>query len=229
MDGIERVQARIVDVRSRLAQFPGVVTTVRPGARPRAAVDLSTVSSTAAASFRDVAASFGLSAADLGGMGSLDTTSATAAARGRNAGAPRAPGTFGPVVLPAELAGRRNGELPESLLEPIGQDGHRLSRSAAVAFRRMAAAARQDGVTLEVSDSYRSVAEQQRLAGALGLYREGGLAAVPGTSTHGWGLSVDIDVDDRTTKWLRANAGRFGFAEDVAREPWHYTYRPADL
>lgn len=93
----------------------------------------------------------------------------------------------------------------------------------------MAQAAQQQGITLEVSDSYRTVDSQEHLAGSLGLYREGGLAAEPGTSTHGWGLSVDLEVDERTTAWLRANASRFGFAEDVAREPWHYTYRPADL
>jgi LAS superfamily LD-carboxypeptidase LdcB len=93
----------------------------------------------------------------------------------------------------------------------------------------MQTAAALDGVTLSVSDSYRSIAEQQQTAVNVGLYREGGLAAVPGTSTHGWGLSVDIDLDARTRQWLRTNADRFGFAEDVAREPWHYTYRPADL
>jgi D-alanyl-D-alanine carboxypeptidase len=219
MDPIERIEARIVDVQSRFAQLAAAgAATARPATRPGG-------TTTDTASFQNVAAALGLSANDLAALspssgGSLRTL--------RGAGPAKAPGTYGAVVLPAELAGQRNGALPEALLESIGQGGHRLSRSAAVAFRKMATAAQQDGITLRVSDSYRSVADQERLAGSLGLYREGGLAAVPGTSTHGWGLSVDLDVDARTQGWLRANAARFGFAEDVAREPWHYTFRPAD-
>ncbi len=131
--------------------------------------------------------------------------------------------------MPSTIAGLRNGELPDVALDAIGNGGHRLERGAAVAFRRMEAAAALDGVTLKVSDSYRTLADQKRTAANVGLYQEGGLAAVPGTSTHGWGLSVDIETDTRSLQWLRANATRFGFAEDVAREPWHYTYRPADL
>jgi D-alanyl-D-alanine carboxypeptidase len=223
MDPIERIEARIVDVQSRFAQFAAAgAAGARPAARP---AGTTTGTTTGTTSFQNVAAALGLSATDLA---ALTPASGGAVRSLRSAGSAKAPGTYGAVVLPAELAGQRNGALPDALLEPIGQGGHRLSRSAALAFRRMAAAAQQDGITLRVSDSYRSFADQDRLAGSLGLYREGGLAAVPGTSTHGWGLSVDLDVDARTQGWLRANASRFGFAEDVAREPWHYTFRPAD-
>jgi D-alanyl-D-alanine carboxypeptidase len=232
MDAIARVEARIVDVQSRFAQFAAVTpTATRPAERSAAATTSS------APSFRSVVDAIGVPAAgtgpnSAGAMASLSMPSALSAVRTATSGAPggvRAPGTFGAVTLPTELAGQRNGALPDSLLEPIGQGDHRLTRSAAVAFRRMAAAAQQQGITLSVSDAYRTVDEQEHLAGTLGLYREGGLAAVPGTSTHGWGLSVDLDVEPRSQAWLRANAARFGFAEDVAREPWHYTYRPADL
>lgn len=50
--------------------------------------------------------------------------------------------------------------------------------------------------------------------------------ATAGTSTHGLGLSVDLGLDGRAQAWMRANADRFGFVEDVAGEPWHWTYRP---
>jgi len=130
-----------------------------------------------------------------------------------------------PLLPPPELASFGNGRIPASMLESIGQGDHRLSHDAAVAFKAMAADARRAGVTLPVSDSYRSLDEQTALADSEGRYAEGGLAAEPGTSAHGWGLAVDLDVDARSTKWMRDNASKYGFVEDVAREPWHWTYR----
>jgi LAS superfamily LD-carboxypeptidase LdcB len=51
------------------------------------------------------------------------------------------------------------------------------------------------------------------------------LAATPGTSNHGWGLSVDLDLDATAQAWMRQNGARYGFVEDVPREPWHWTFR----
>ena len=56
------------------------------------------------------------------------------------------------------------------------------------------------------------------------------LAAVPGTSNHGWALAVDlcggINVAGTAEwRWMTANAGRYGFVEDTPREPWHWVYR----
>ncbi len=147
---------------------------------------------------------------------------------------PAAPGSaavtstaMGPAGAPAELAAYGNGRIPETALAPIGQGQHRLWAPAASAFRTMAEAAARDGVTIRVSDSYRSFDEQAALAERKGLYSHGGLAAVPGTSNHGWGRALDLDTSGGTVEWLRANAARFGFHEDVAREPWHWTFRPA--
>lgn len=135
---------------------------------------------------------------------------------------------MGPAGAPAELARYGNGQIPATAMTPIGQGGHRLWAPAAQAFQQMAAAAAQDGVAIRVSDSYRPFEEQVDLAERKGLYREGGLAAVPGTSNHGWGRALDVDTSGGTVEWLRANAARFGFHEDVPREPWHWTYRPAE-
>jgi LAS superfamily LD-carboxypeptidase LdcB len=37
-------------------------------------------------------------------------------------------------------------------------------------------------------------------------------------------MSLDLDLDSRALSWMRANAGRYGFVEDVPREPWHWTF-----
>ena len=132
--------------------------------------------------------------------------------------------SFGALQPPSEVASFGNGRIPASMLESIGQGDHRLTHDAATAFKAMAAAARRDGVALTVSDSYRSLDEQVAMVETQGQYGDGGLAAVPGTSAHGWGLAVDLD--SRAVSWMRANAGKYGFVEDVPREPWHWTYRP---
>lgn len=226
MDGMARVEARISQVQARFGFAARAAAATAP-ARAASSTAPASTSVAAGSSFRDLldAATTTMSAGVNGAPGGA--TSALRAATGTRG--TRSPGSYGAITLPPELRGMRNGELPTSVLEPIGSGNHRLTRTAAVAFRRMAAAAAKDGVTLSVSDSYRSFADQARTADDVGLYREGGLAAVPGTSTHGWGLSVDLDVDAKSQQWLRAHAAEFGFAEDVAREPWHYTYRPADL
>jgi hypothetical protein len=130
-------------------------------------------------------------------------------------------------IVPAALRRYHNGKLPDSVLASIGA-GARLYAPAARHFARMRAAARLAGVTLTADSGYRSVAEQARLY-RLYQHGEGNLAAPPGTSNHGWGLSADINVaaDTKSGRWLRANAARYGFFNDVPSEPWHWTYRPA--
>lgn len=157
-------------------------------------------------------------------IGSFD--SILDAAMSRNSATQRARGAYGPAAVPFELKGLINGQLPDSSLREIGVGGHRLSASAASSFRSMRADAARDGIDVGVTDSYRTYAQQVDLADRKGLYSEGGLAAKPGTSDHGWGLSLDVDVNDQGQRWLRANGARYGFVEDVPREPWHWTYRP---
>jgi hypothetical protein len=153
------------------------------------------------------------------------------------AGSPAAP-TFSDVltraVAPtgvdppsvAELRTRySNGRLPTDALASAGDGGHRLAAPAAAAFWDLQAAARRDGVTVGVTDSYRSFDAQVDVARRKGLYSNGGLAAQPGTSQHGWGLAVDLDLDSRAQAWMRTNAARFGFVEDTPREPWHWAYK----
>lgn len=135
---------------------------------------------------------------------------------------------MGPAGAPAELAAYGNGRIPAEALVPIGQGDHRMWAPAARSFQAMSKAAALEGISFPVVDAYRSYEDQVRLAETKGIYGQGGLAAVPGTSNHGWGRSVDITTSDqRMVDWLRTHAAEYGFHEDVAGEPWHWTYRPA--
>jgi zinc D-Ala-D-Ala carboxypeptidase len=137
-------------------------------------------------------------------------------------------GGFGPIQVPAELQAYGNGRIPRDALVPIGQGGHRLWVHASAAWQEARAAAKNEaGIDLTITDSYRSYEQQVDLVARKGLYSEGGWGATPGTSSHGWGMAVDVDVTSPATlQWWRANAYRFGFVETTPREPWHWEFRP---
>lgn len=123
-----------------------------------------------------------------------------------------------------------NGKLDVSELDPIEapgsskSTGHKLNDVAAKAYAEMVAAAEADGITWGITDSYRDYDAQVDVAARKGLYSKGGLAAVPGTSNHGWGSAVDLNLNDKALAWLRANAEKFGFT-NIPREPWHWEHK----
>lgn len=138
------------------------------------------------------------------------------------------------TLVPDELSSQySNGKLPSSALTPIGQSGHSLYAPAASAWTAMVAAAKASGIDLSVTDSYRSYDEQVDCARRKGIYGKGGMCAVPGTSKHGWGIALDINVNDKKTlEWIRANAGQYGFAQPGGPggqfskdEPWHWEWQ----
>ncbi|MBE2251916.1 MAG: D-alanyl-D-alanine carboxypeptidase family protein [Myxococcus sp.] len=102
---------------------------------------------------------------------------------------------------------------------------------AARAFSQMRDAARRDGVNIKLTDSYRSYSAQVDVARRKGIYGvrqpngKLGLAARPGTSNHGLGRAVDVNLgaSPGASQWLRANAARFGF-KTIPREPWHWEF-----
>lgn len=49
------------------------------------------------------------------------------------------------------------------------------------------------------------------------------LTASPGYSNHGNGVAVDIHPGP-IQAWLKGNAGRYGWVNDVPSEPWHWSY-----
>ncbi|SFT77050.1 Septal ring factor EnvC, activator of murein hydrolases AmiA and AmiB [Geodermatophilus amargosae] len=144
----------------------------------------------------------------------------------------------GNAVYPPTFDGARswggypNGLIPPSALCPLGVGGHSLRCDAAAAYRAMSAAyAEAFGRPVCITDSYRTYAGQVRLYG-----EKPALAAVPGTSNHGWGLAVDLcgGIDGFGTPqyaWMVANAGRFGWLHPTwadpgngREEPWHWEY-----
>lgn len=126
--------------------------------------------------------------------------------------------------VPGDIASYGNGRLPASALTSVGIGDHQLWAPAAAAFKALFAAAAGAGVNIGISDSYRSYAAQVDVARRKGLYSRGGLAARPGTSNHGWGLSLDLQLSAAAQSWMRGNARSYGFYEDVPRESWHWTY-----
>jgi LAS superfamily LD-carboxypeptidase LdcB len=87
------------------------------------------------------------------------------------------------------------------------------------------------GRPLCITDSYRSLGAQ-----IAAFYSKPALAAVPGTSNHGWALAVDLcdGINVFGTPqwtWMRQHAGRFGFVQPEwagpsgdKPEPWHWEY-----
>ena len=123
-----------------------------------------------------------------------------------------------------------NGRLDPSTLKSIGGN-HRLRPDAADAYLRMVDAARADGISWTITDSYRTYQQQVVLAQQKGIYGQGGLAARPGTSNHGWGLALDLGnrsggMIENTPEhaWLVQNAGRFGY-RTIPDEPWHWQFK----
>ncbi len=125
-----------------------------------------------------------------------------------------------------------NGLLPRAYLCPLPQKGEELRADAAIAFADLNVAYQNRfGAPICVSDSYRSLPEQQAV-----YYQRPGLAATPGKSNHGLGMAVDLCGGVQIFRsvqfnWLEANSKRFGFIHPdwsyrSPFEPWHWEYDP---
>ncbi|WP_308250371.1 M15 family metallopeptidase [Sphaerisporangium fuscum] len=125
-----------------------------------------------------------------------------------------------------------NGLLPKSVLCPLQQKGRELRADAAIAFVALSEAyKKQFGKPMCVTDSYRSLSQQQAV-----FYRRPGFAATPGKSNHGLGLAVDLCGGVEVFRsvqfnWLEANSKKFGWmhpdwAYHSPFEPWHWEYDP---
>ena len=90
----------------------------------------------------------------------------------------------------------------------------------AVAFDRMEAAARRDGVTLLITSGYRSDAEQAEL---YKRHPDPKWVAPPGHSLHRYGTELDLGPPF-AYGWLQRNARRFHFIQRYSWEPWHWGY-----
>ena len=115
-----------------------------------------------------------------------------------------------------------------SFVTPIGdgeypgpyayRQGKPMRPDTALAFDRMAAAARRSGLGLTIVSGYRSNAEQAKLFAA---HPDPKWVAPPGQSLHRLGTELDLGPPS-AYGWLAANAKRFGFIQRYSWEAWHY-------
>ena len=104
---------------------------------------------------------------------------------------------------------------------PFAQrQGKPMRPDVALAFDRMAAAARDDGVALLITSAFRSDAEQARLFAA---HPDPKWVAPPGRSLHRLGTELDLGPP-AAYGWLAAHAERFHFVQRYAWEAWHFGY-----
>lgn len=162
------------------------------------------------------------------------------------------------LVVPAELQHVANGKLKQSQLKPLKCGGF-MWHGAADAFNRMYVAAKKDGFTLRNIGDYRSYPRQEALflqryadkptgrnpkvtrtwQGKTWYLKKGmSPCGVPGTSNHGLGLAIDLDVTNpKLYAWLDKHGPDFGFylqgkptTPDGKKNPefeaWHWQYCP---
>jgi D-alanyl-D-alanine carboxypeptidase-like protein len=101
------------------------------------------------------------------------------------------------------------------------RQGKPMRPDVALAFDRLEAAARAEGVTLLITSGYRSDAEQAVL---WARHPDPKWVARPGTSLHRFGTELDLGPP-AAYGWLAAHANAFHFIQRYAWEPWHYGCR----
>jgi LAS superfamily LD-carboxypeptidase LdcB len=198
--GIEGVNARIADIQSRIIALQTQQKTAQSTTSTTSAGGAATASGAAFAGYLSDAVS---------------TTSAADKTYTLNA-----------QGIPTDLAAYGNGHIPASALEPVGNTSHKLWAPAAENLTRMIQDAKKDGVTIGINETYRPYSEQVDLAKRKGLYSQGGLAAKPGTSEHGWGMATDLELNSSAQSWMKQHASDYGFVNNVPRESWHWAYKP---
>ncbi|HTI35734.1 MAG TPA: transglycosylase SLT domain-containing protein [Miltoncostaea sp.] len=107
----------------------------------------------------------------------------------------------------------------------VYRDGKPMCPAVAAAFDLMDAAARADGVDLQVTSAFRSDAEQAVL---FRRHPDPTWVAPPGRSRHRDATELDLNMlgGDGAHAWLRLHAGPFGFVQRYSWEPWHWGYVP---
>ncbi|WP_020018088.1 M15 family metallopeptidase [Promicromonospora sukumoe] len=126
-----------------------------------------------------------------------------------------------------------NGRIPADVLCPLDfAPGHLLRCDAAERLTALSVEFEEEfGRPIPITDSYRSYVDQVAVAGA-----KPHLAAVPGTSNHGWGLAVDLGApisggSSPEYVWLRVHGPDYGWDNPswarlggAKPEPWHFEF-----
>jgi hypothetical protein len=132
--------------------------------------------------------------------------------------------------------GHSNGNIPSGALTPVvasvAGSGYLRTDAARQYLALSLAFSNAIGTPLAITEGYRSYARQVEY---WNLYQagKGNLAAYPGTSNHGWGISCDFGAGVASSgsaakRWMDANAPAYGWSptgNTFSRpEPWHFDY-----
>ena len=133
--------------------------------------------------------------------------------------------------------GASNGQLGSQRLVEMSP-GCWVYWEMAESMRQMLSGAAHAGVTITPSSCYRDYAGQVAARESWCARGACHMAAVPGTSNHGWGKAVDfregaqlMTYDSPGYAWLVANAGIYGWIQPKGMkqggpvpEPWHWEW-----
>lgn len=162
-----------------------------------------------------------------------------------------------PLVLVNKHRKLPDGYIPKDLTKPNvpftspkDKEKTLLRKDAATALENMFQSAKEQGLELTAVSGYRSYKRQQSLHNMY-IKRQGkakaeSVSAVPGTSEHQTGLTMDISSasakyqlepifgETKEGKWVASHAHEFGFViryledktdkTEYAYEPWHIRY-----
>lgn len=175
-------------------------------------------------------------AALVGGVAGRSTPAAAATSLGETADGVETVEQALAAARKSQWGGYANGRVPSSALVSVPasvagsgflrDDAARQFLALSVAFRNAL------GTTLTITEGYRSYDRQVEYWNAYQAGR-GNLAAYPGTSNHGWGISCDFgsgvqSYGTAAKNWMDANAPGFGWSPTgngfSQREPWHFDY-----
>lgn len=154
-----------------------------------------------------------------------------------------------PAPAPAPASPPANGRLPDASLTTV-TPSCRIPSDLAPRLRSLLDAAHAVGIALwpetqpfttgptppRLTSCYRDIEMQQWWRDYYCGQGSCGMAAVPGTSVHGWGRAVDFEeagqelaFDMAGYRWLVEHASTFGFTQPgwagpsgSAPEPWHW-------
>lgn len=149
--------------------------------------------------------------------------------------------------LPADYAPNdlvQLSEIKDDVSYLLNRNDLSLRKAASDALEEMAAAAKNDGITLLVSSTYRSYSYQKQVyarnVAELGEAEANRVSAKPGESQHQLGLVADFGsitndfAESKAGLWMAENAGTYGWNlsfpqgyEEITGydwESWHFRY-----
>jgi len=162
-------------------------------------------------------------AGPLGGSGGCCSSQGSSkdGSSGGGSSAGGASGASSGAQASSSSSGSSNFASEKAAGKQVERQGKKIDASIADNFDAMVAAAKKDGVDLQISSGFRSRQEQEVLYQKY-LNGTGNLAAKPGTSNHESGLAIDFKDTPGAFAWLKKNSTRFGL-KNLPSEPWHYS------